>query len=63
MTALPTNPCRGRCEWKPSARRADPPRLVCRGCGSHWDRTQRWTPIDRGGVVSPAALAERARDR
>jgi hypothetical protein len=35
-------------------------RFACCGCGSEWDRSQRWTPIDRDGTV-PQQVAAQAR--
>jgi hypothetical protein len=49
--------CQDACHWLADADDAGPlRRLVCTGCGSQWDRSQAWTPVDRDGSL-PAALA------
>jgi hypothetical protein len=50
--------CQDACRWGPDdAADASPRRFACSGCGSQWDRTQLWTPIDRDGTV-PASVRE-----
>jgi hypothetical protein len=69
MTLAPTDleqhPCRALCRWRParSATRTaqatgTPARFACQGCGSEWDRSQPWTPVDRDGATPPAIEAE-----
>ncbi len=54
---LEQHPCQDLCAWVPDLRPATPPRLRCEGCGSQWDRSQAWTPIDRDGRVPDAVHA------
>ena len=50
--------CQDACQWQPdAAAAARPRRFACTGCGSQWDRSQLWTPIDRDGTV-PASVRE-----
>jgi hypothetical protein len=48
-TDLAQHPCQDLCRWLPDP--AAEERLTCQGCGSQWDRTQLWTPVDRDGSV------------
>ncbi|MGN6610257.1 MAG: hypothetical protein ACTHLJ_00635 [Angustibacter sp.] len=51
--------CQDACQWQPDpATTARLPRFACTGCGSQWDRSQLWTPIDRGGTVPPSVREE-----
>ena len=58
---LAQQPCQDLCEWEPDPVANTPPRWRCRGCGSQWDRTQLWTPVDRDGTVPADALEESSR--
>ncbi|KQX69564.1 hypothetical protein [Angustibacter sp. Root456] len=53
--------CQDACQWGPDDRAAAPRRFACAGCGSQWDHTQLWTPIDRDGTVPASVRAELAR--
>ena len=54
--------CQDACHWQPDPTSAGAlPRFACSGCGSQWDRTQLWTPIDRDGSVPAAVRREVAR--
>ncbi len=70
-TDLEQHPCRALCRWRPAraatqtAQTAQtagltttPARFACQGCGSEWDRSQLWTPVDQDGATSPAIEAE-----
>ena len=63
MTApLTQYACQDACQWRPDPTSSSvPPRFACTGCGSQWDRTQLWTPVDRDGRVSEAVRREVAR--
>ncbi|WP_426561460.1 hypothetical protein ACPPVT_14640 [Angustibacter sp. McL0619] len=50
-TDLEQHPCQDLCRWLPEPAPHTPRRLTCQGCGSQWDRTQAWTPVDRDGTV------------
>ncbi len=64
--SLAQHPCRALCQWVPDPRRGlrpvgAPPLFRCRGCGSQWDRRERWTPRDADGTTSAEVSAEAAR--
>ncbi len=61
MTApLVTNPCQETCDWQPTATEREGRTLFeCGGCASEWVSTERWTPQQADGSVSPAVAAER----
>lgn len=64
--SLAQRPCRDLCQWGPDPRRAlrpagAPALFRCRGCGSQWDRRERWTPQDADGTTSTEVTAEARR--
>ncbi len=61
-TPLATHPCLEKCDWQPTAAERDGRTLfACHGCGSEWVSTERWTPQQADGTISPAVAAERER--
>jgi hypothetical protein len=51
--------CQDACRWRPDDSVPAPlTRFACTGCGSQWDRSQLWTPIDRDGTVPASVRAE-----
>lgn len=52
--------CRDLCDWNrtPVDRRGEP-LFACRGCGSQWVPSERWTAVNNDGTVPPEILAIR----
>ncbi len=54
-------PCRSLCDWDAVPSPYDGQRLfACRGCGSQWDRSQVWTPMQADGTVPEQVRVERS---